>query len=339
MTGQLRVGVVGAGAWGTAVAALASRKAETVIWAREPEVVASINFQRENALFLPGFTLPSGLRATGSLEEAVSAADVVFLAVPAQHARSVVSALDLRPHASVVNVTKSTRYALYAAAEMARLCEHDRGSLGVLSGPNLAREVIAGQPSATCVAFAETQIAIRVQELLMQDSFRVYTSDDVIGCEIGGALKNVIAIAAGVADGLGYGTNTKAALITRGLAELARLGAAAGGRPLTFLGLSGNGDLVATCSSPQSRNYRFGQELAQGRAASDVLAGQTTVTEGAATAPVAVELAARLHVDVPIAASVVALLRGDRTPQELVVELMGRDGKTELTGIEAPMAI
>ena len=272
----------------------------------------------------------------------MSAADVVFLAVPAQHARSVVSALDLRPHASVVNLAKGLEHGTckrMTEVIAEALPRHDRGSLGVLSGPNLAREVIAGQPSATCVAFAETQIAIRVQELLMQDSFRVYTSDDVIGCEIGGALKNVIAIAAGVADGLGYGTNTKAALITRGLAELARLGAAAGGRPLTFLGLSGNGDLVATCSSPQSRNYRFGQELAEGRAASDVLAGQTTVTEGAATAPVAVELAARLHVDVPIAASVVALLRGDRTPQELVVELMGRDGKTELTGIEAPMAI
>ena len=157
MTGQLRVGVVGAGAWGTAVAALASRKAETVIWAREPEVVASINYQRENALFLPGFTLPSGLRATGSLEEAVSAADVVFLAVPAQHARSVVSALDLRPHASVVNLAKGLEHGTckrMTEVIAEALPRHDRGSLGVLSGPNLAREVIAGQPSATCVAFA-----------------------------------------------------------------------------------------------------------------------------------------------------------------------------------------
>ena len=173
----------------------------------------------------------------------------------------------------------------------------------------------------------------------MTQALRVYTSDDVVGCEIGGALKNVIAIAAGVADGLGYGTNTKAALITRGLAELARLGVAVGGRPLTFLGLSGNGDLVATCSSPQSRNYRLGHELAQGRRAADVLADQPTVAEGAATAPVAVELAARLHVELPIAASVVALLRGQRTPQELVPELMAHDGKHELAGIDTPLAV
>ncbi len=215
----------------------------------------------------------------------------------------------------------------------------DPRTIGVLSGPNLAREIMSGQPAATCVAFPDLASARLVQELLMTQALRVYTSDDVVGCEIGGALKNVIAIAAGVADGLGYGTNTKAALITRGLAELARLGVAVGGRPLTFLGLSGNGDLVATCSSPQSRNYRLGQELAQGRQASDVLAGQATVAEGAATAPVAVELAARLRVELPIAASVVALLQGDRTPQQLVPELMARDGKHELAGIDVPLTV
>jgi glycerol-3-phosphate dehydrogenase (NAD(P)+) len=215
----------------------------------------------------------------------------------------------------------------------------DPSTIGVLSGPNLAREIMAGQPAATCVAFPDPDAAAFVQELLMTPAFRVYTGDDVIGCEIGGALKNVIAIAAGVVDGLGYGTNTKAALITRGLAELARLGAAFGGRPLTFLGLSGNGDLVATCSSPQSRNYRLGQELAHGRSAAEVLASQPAVVEGAATAPVAVELAARAHVELPIAASVVALLRGEHTAHDLVPKLMGREGKTELAGLDAPLII
>lgn len=213
----------------------------------------------------------------------------------------------------------------------------DPSTIGVLSGPNLAREIAAGQPAATCVAFPDSDAAAWVQQLLMTPTLRVYTSEDVVGCEIGGALKNVIAIAAGVADGLGYGTNTKAALLTRGLAELARLGTAAGGRALTFLGLSGNGDLIATCSSPQSRNYRLGLELAHGTSALEVLSGQSAVVEGAATAPVAVELASRLNVDLPITRSVVALLRREHTAQELVAQLMGRDGKTELVGLDAPI--
>jgi glycerol-3-phosphate dehydrogenase (NAD(P)+) len=194
---------------------------------------------------------------------------------------------------------------------------------------------MSGQPAATCVAFPDGDAAALVQQAVMTPTLRVYTSDDVIGCEIGGAMKNVIAIAAGVADGLGYGINTRAALVTRGLAELARLGTAAGGRALTFLGLAGNGDLVATCSSPESRNFRFGRSLASGRSPLDLLAAQPSVVEGAATAPVALDLAEQLGVELPIAASVVALLREERTPHELVPELMGREGKAELHGIDA----
>jgi len=335
-----RVTVDGAGAWGTQLACLLSARAETTLWAREPEVVASIERGRENEQFLPGFPLPTRLRVTNDLADAIAAAELVVFAVPAQHLRSLVESIDVSAPL-VLNVAKGLeegtcmRMSEVLADALPR---RDRSTIGVLSGPNLAREIAAGQPAATCVAFPGSGGAGWVQELLMSPALRVYTSGDVVGCEIGGALKNVIAIAAGVADGLGYGTNTKAALITRGLAELARLGTAAGGQPLTFLGLSGNGDLVATCSSPQSRNYRLGQQLAQGRSPQEVLASQSAVVEGATTAPVAVELAARLNVEVPIARSVVALLRGERTAPELVTQLMGREGKAEFAGLGAPTA-
>jgi glycerol-3-phosphate dehydrogenase (NAD(P)+) len=335
-----RVAVVGAGAWGTTLASLLTARAETTLWARESEVVASIRQERENVQFLPGFELPRELEVTGDLRAAITNADVVVFAVPTQHLRSLVSAIEVVAPL-VLNVAKGleqTTCMRMSEVLLEVMPRRDPRTIGVLSGPNLAREIMSGQPAATCVAFPDLASARLVQELLMTQALRVYTSDDVVGCEIGGALKNVIAIAAGVADGLGYGTNTKAALITRGLAELTRLGVAVGGRPLTFLGLSGNGDLIATCSSPQSRNYRLGQELAQGRLASDVLGGQATVAEGAATAPVAVQLAARLRVELPIAASVVALLQGDRTPQQLMPELMARDGKHELAGIDVPLA-
>ena len=336
-----RVAVIGAGAWGTTLASLLTTRAETILWAREPEVVASIERVRENEQFLPGVALPASLRVTNDLPDAVEGAELVVCAVPAQHLRSLIEPIDLTAPL-VLNLAKGLEEGtcmrmseVLAEAQPRR----DPSTIGVLSGPNLAREIAAGQPAATCVAFSDPAAAGWVQQLLMTPSLRVYTSDDVIGCEIGGALKNVIAIAAGVADGLGYGTNTKAALITRGLAELARLGTAAGGRPLTFLGLSGNGDLVATCSSPQSRNYRLGQEIAGGRSAHDALSSQFAVAEGAATAPVAVELARRLNVDLPIARSVVALLREERTARELVAQLMGREGKTELAGLDAPLTI
>jgi glycerol-3-phosphate dehydrogenase (NAD(P)+) len=337
----MRVGVVGAGAWGTTLASLLTLRAETTLWAREPEVVAAITSRRENEMFLPGVALPRALRVTGDLREAVAHAELVVFAVPAQHLRTV--AESVRVDAPIVlNVAKgleqgTCKRMTEVLAEV--LQGHDPTTIGVLSGPNLAREIASGQPTATCAAFSEAGAALAVQQLLMTPTLRVYTNDDVIGCEIGGALKNVIAIAAGVADGLGYGMNTRAALITRGLAELARLGTALGGRPLTFLGLAGNGDLVATCSSKESRNFRLGTELATGRPASEVLAGMTAVAEGAETAPVAVELASRVRVDLPIARSVLALLRQERTPAELVPELMGREGKTELAGIDVSAGV
>ena len=263
----MRVAVLGAGAWGTTIAALATASAPTRLWALEPEVVRSIREHGENSIYLAGHPLPASLHPTNDMAEAVEGADLVVVAVPARHLRSVMerarTAMEAGP--LVVSLTKGIepvtgRRMTEVLHEV--LSAHEPNAIGVLSGPNLAHEVMAGHPSATCVAFPDVTNAESVQQLLMSDRLRVYTSPDVIGCEIGGAVKNVIAIAAGVGDGLGYGMNTKAALITRGLAELSRLGVASGGQALTFLGLAGNGDLIATCSSPQSRNHRVGQQLA-----------------------------------------------------------------------------
>ncbi len=219
------------------------------------------------------------------------------------------------------------------------LTDHDPSLLGVLSGPNLAHEIAAGEPSATVVAVPDPTWCRRLQTVLMTNRFRVYTSTDVVGCEIGGAVKNVIAIAVGMADGLGYGWNTKAALITRGLAELARLGVALGGEPLTFLGLAGNGDLIATCSSPQSRNRRVGFELGQGRALADILADTNTVAEGVTSAPAVLALAGSVDVELPIASQVQAVLMGTHSPATVAEALMDRAQTTELHDLSDPAEV
>ena len=265
----MQLTVIGAGAWGTTLAALACERVSTTIWAREQAVADAICDRHENPAFLPGFSLPRQLSATVDLATAVAGADVVVVAVPSPYVRRVLGEVyrSLDPRALVVSVTKGLE-----AGTGQRMTEvigetlvgHDPATIGLLAGPNLAREVMAGDPSATCVAFAHLRYATDVQHLLTSDRLRIYTSCDVVGCEISGAVKNVIAVAAGMADGLGYGMNTKAALITRGLAELARLGTAMGGDPLTFLGLAGAGDLMATCASPLSRNRRVGEQIARG---------------------------------------------------------------------------
>jgi len=263
---------------------------------------------------------------------------VVIVAVPSQHLRAVLGAAAafVPAGALVVSVAKGLeagtglRMSEVIAGELPK---HPRDAIGCLAGPNLAREVMAGHPSATCAAFADLERAEAIQQLFMGDTLRVYTSDDVIGCEIGGAVKNVIAIAAGVADGLGYGMNTLAALITRGLAELTRLGVAVGGHPLTFLGLAGNGDLIATCGSPKSRNRRVGEELAKGRSIGEIVGERRSVAEGVDTAPVVCELASRVGVEMPISATVAALLAGQLAPADIVPRLMRREPKFELHGL------
>jgi glycerol-3-phosphate dehydrogenase (NAD(P)+) len=336
--GTVRIGVVGAGAWGTTLASLLADRAATRLWAREPEVVDSIHCHHQNQPFLEGFRLPDALTATNDIAEAVADADVIIAAVPAQYLRSVMTAAQpfVAKQALIVNVAKGIEQGTGRRMSQVlseALFDHDQDAIGVLSGPNLAREIMCGQPAATCVGFSHLSKAAVVQSLLAGDVLRVYTSDDIIGCEIGGAGKNVIAIAAGVGDGLGYGTNTKAALITRGLAELSRLGVAVGGRPLTFLGLAGNGDLVATCTSSHSRNRRVGEELGKGRALQDIVGGMKQVAEGVATAPALLAMAAAAGVEMPISSTVATLLSGELSAADVVPLLMRRSPKAELHGL------
>jgi glycerol-3-phosphate dehydrogenase (NAD(P)+) len=275
--------------------------------------------------------------------EALEGADLVVVAVPSRHLRSVARLARERIPSQALVLSLSKGLETETGKRMTEvlaevLAPHEPSSIGVLSGPNLAEELITGQPSATCVAFPHIGNAQAVQRLLMSDRLRVYTSSDVIGCEIGGAVKNVIAIAAGIADGLGYAMNTKAALLTRGLAELSRLGAAAGGDPLTFLGLSGIGDLIATCGSPRSRNHRVGEQLAAGRTVNDIVSDSRSVAEGVETAPAVVALAHRLGVDMPICETVVAICSGRLTPSQALPSLMQRTPKRELEGLDASAA-
>jgi glycerol-3-phosphate dehydrogenase (NAD(P)+) len=333
-----RIAVIGAGSWGTTVAALAARGAgpddTTFVWAREPEVAASINDRRANERFLPGIELPSSLRATTELGVALDGAAAVIMAVPAQFFRPVFRevAPHLDPSGPVISVVKGIeRGSLARMTEIMRdESDHDPGLIGVLAGPNLAREIAAGQPAATVIALPDGAWAQQIQSRLMGPMFRVYTNTDVVGCEISGAVKNVIAIAAGMADGLEFGTNTKAALLTRGLAELTRLGTALGGHPMTFLGLAGNGDLVATCTSVESRNHKVGVELGRGRSIDEIVNDMHMVAEGVETAPALLALAERAGVEMPITQEVNAIIRGERTPAEVVVALMGREPRAEV---------
>jgi glycerol-3-phosphate dehydrogenase (NAD(P)+) len=333
-----RVAVVGAGSWGTAVAAIASGNADTVLWARRPELAAAMRDRHENADYLPGVELPETLEFSADLEGACADADVVVLGVPSHGMRTVLTeaAPHIAPGAPVVSLAKGVEQGtLRRMTEVVDevLTDHDPGKVGVLTGPNLAREIAAGQPAASVVAVRDSDAAADVQRLFMTATFRVYTNPDVVGCEIAGALKNVMAIAAGIAAGLGYGDNTKAALLTRGLAELTRLGVALGGEPLTFSGLAGMGDLVATCTSTQSRNRTVGFELGKGRRLDDIIAEMNMVAEGVKSTAAVLELARRCELEMPIAEQVGAVLYEDKRADELVPALMMREAKAELHGI------
>jgi glycerol-3-phosphate dehydrogenase (NAD(P)+) len=333
-----KVCVIGAGSWGTTVAAIVAANARTTLWARRPELAAAIASSRENRDYLAGTRLPDTLDATTSLEEACTGADVVVLGVPSHGMRAVLGDAHpfIEPAAAVVSLAKGIEQGTLArmteiAADV--LVGHDPSSIGVLTGPNLAREVAAGQPTASVVAASDPTVAARLQELFFAPTFRVYTNPDVVGCEVAGALKNVLAIGAGIVDGLGYGDNTKAALITRGLAELARLGVALGGDPLTFAGLAGMGDLIATCSSPQSRNRRVGVELGHGRSLDEIVGETHMVAEGVKTTTAVLELADRFDIDMPLASFVGRVMYEGARPADLVPELMLRKAKPELHGM------
>ena len=323
--------MVGAGSWGTTVAAIASVNTPTVLWARRPELADQINSAHVNADYLANFTLPRDLRATGKMEQAVGDADVVIMAVPSHGFRAVAieAAPFLRPWVPVVSLAKGIeRDTLLRMTEVAAEVMPGR-PVGVMTGPNLAREIMAGQPAASVVAIPDATIASELQRILTQPTLRVYTNPDVVGCEVAGVVKNVIAIAAGMAEGMGFGDNTRATLITRGLAEMTRLGVALGGDPATFAGLAGMGDLIATCSSKQSRNNSVGLALGEGQTIEAILESMHMVAEGVKSSPSVLGLARKHGVDMPITEQVVAVCHEGYTARDALTALMSRTSKRE----------
>jgi glycerol-3-phosphate dehydrogenase (NAD(P)+) len=330
-----KLAVVGAGSWGTAVAAIAAQSVPTVLWARRPELAAQIDTEHRNGDYLADYPLPESLRSTADLHEALDGADVLVMGVPSHGFRDILNdCLDCLPAgAPVVSLTKGVEQStLKRMTEVVAELFPDNPR-GVLTGPNLAKEIMAGQPAASVVAMTDSAVAEELQQILSNDVFRVYTNDDVIGCELAGALKNVMAIASGMADGMGFGDNTRAALITRGLAELTRLGCALGGQPMTFSGLAGMGDLVATCISRQSRNRFVGEQLGQGRTIEEVISEMKMVAEGVKSSKAVVELARSKGVEMPIAEQVVAVLYEAKLAVDVIPALMRREAKPELHGI------
>ncbi len=315
MSRDAHVAVLGAGSWGTTVAALAAHNTKTTLWSRRPELADQINEEHENGDYLPGLPLPETLAATGSLEAAVGDADVVVVGVPSHGFRAALEAIGplLRPWIPIVSLSKGleqgTRFRMTQVIDEV-LPGH---SAGVLAGPNLAREVLQGFAAAAAMALPDEHLASSLQTIFTSRNFRVYTTTDVVGSELGGALKNVIAIAAGMAEGLGVGDNTKAMVVTRGLAEMIRLGEALGADPRTFAGLTGLGDLMATCSSPLSRNRHVGEQLATGKSIDQITSEMNMVAEGVKSVRVVCELAEEHGVDMPIAREVDGVVNEGRT--------------------------
>jgi len=305
----MRIGVIGGGAWGTALASVAAREGEPVLlWAREPEVVEAINTGHENPLFLAGMPLPRSIQATGTIGD-LSGCEALLVVSPAQFVRATLSGLPAGDTPLVLcakGIEAGTRLLISEVAHQVR----PTAPIAVISGPTFAHEVAAGQPTAVTLACADEAIGERLADRLAGPTFRPYASNDVVGAEIGGAVKNVLAIACGVVEGAGLGQNARAALIARGFAEMTRFGLARGARAETLAGLSGLGDLVLTCSSTSSRNFSLGVGLGQGKAARELLADRRTVAEGAFTAPVLREAAAEAGVDMPVTEAVCALLDG-----------------------------
>ena len=330
----MRVAVLGDGGWGTALALTLVRNGHSpTVWGPNAEYLDTVRQTRANPKFLPGVPLPESVSWTADPATALAGAEAVMLVVPSQYVRATLTRFAPAYHAAgsppVVSATKG--FAEDTRERISALLTSLWGVAqpAVLSGPSIAPETARGVPTAVTVACADSAVATRFQELLTGLAFRVYTSDDVCGVEVGGALKNVIAIAAGVCDGLGFGHNAKAALITRGLAEMTRFGVDLGAHPQTFQGLSGIGDLLVTCMSPQSRNRGVGERLGRGETLADILRGMEQVAEGVWTSGTALALARQLGVAVPVMEQVDAILHHGKRPKEAVVELMSRDPRAE----------
>ena len=327
----MQVVVLGAGSWGTTVAAVVAARHPTMLWARSAAVAEEIRTERTNAGYLPGCVLPRGLDATEDLDKAVGMAELLIVGVPSHAFRDTLIAAkaNVHPWIPVVSLTKGLEQ-----GSLLRMTEVIRDVLpghppAALTGPNIAREIIAGQAAASVIATEDLAVAGALQRVLHQGLLRIYTNHDVIGCELGGALKNVVAIACGIAQGLSVGDNTRAAVMTRGLGELTRLGVAMGGEPATFAGLAGMGDLIATCVSPHSRNRRVGEQLGAGRSLADILADMSMVAEGVKTAVTLHELAKRHDVEMPVCDEIYRIVSGD------IDATMAYRGLRRLAGHEA----
>lgn len=332
-----KIAIIGAGAWGTALAVVLARAQESrsvVLWARERDVLHSLQSERENPVFLPGFRVPGHVEITGSLEVALDNAEIVVGAMPAAHVRTMYSEMlpFLRPEMRFVSATKGLEpETLLRVSEVTTqvMAQNFSPRVAALSGPSFAKEVARGDPTAVVVASTDRSTAKEIQREFSGPTLRLYTNEDVIGVELGGALKNIIAIAAGVAEGLGLGHNTIAALITRGLAEMTRLGTALGARPDTLAGLAGMGDLVLTCTGDLSRNRFVGAELARGKKLEAILASMRAVAEGVGTTAAARTLARNTGVEMPITEQMYAVLHKGRSPNDALRALMERRLKSE----------
>ncbi|TMS00281.1 NAD(P)H-dependent glycerol-3-phosphate dehydrogenase [Nonomuraea basaltis] len=327
----MRVSVLGAGSWGTTVAALVCKRHDTLVWTRDPGIAEEINVRHRNQVYLPGFTLPAALAATDDLATAATRAQVLIIGVPSHAFRGVLhrACAHVPPWIPVVSLAKGLEHG--TDLRMTQIIEQvlPGHPAAALTGPNLAREILAGKAAATVIATVNETVATMLQEIFQRGLLRVYTNGDVTGCELGGALKNVVAIAAGMAEGLGVGDNTRAAVITRGLAELTQLGVAMGSEAATFAGLTGLGDLLATCLSPHSRNRHVGEQLGKGRKLDDVLAEMIMTAEGVRTTPVAVGLGDRHALELPICRTIHQVLTGEITARDAYAGLRHSPAGTE----------
>jgi glycerol-3-phosphate dehydrogenase (NAD(P)+) len=330
-----RAAVMGAGSWGTAFAQLlADAGGDVVVWGRDANVVDAINTRHENPSFHPGIELPAGVTATTDETQALDGADLVVLAIPSQVLRPALQRWNDRlGDAVVVSLIKGLELdtSLRMSEVVGDATDIEQQRICVVSGPNLAREIALRQPAAAVVASIDDEVAVRVQQACLTPYFRPYTNTDVVGVELGGAVKNVIALAVGMVVGMGFGDNARAALITRGLAETVRLGVALGADPLTFSGLAGVGDLVATCMSPLSRNRSFGELLGQGLTVEQARAATKQTAEGVASSKALLDLARRNGVDMPVTEAVEAVVHEGANPRDMVGTLMARGTKSELS--------
>jgi glycerol-3-phosphate dehydrogenase (NAD(P)+) len=335
-----RVACIGAGSWGTTVASLIAQNGnEVVLWCRGADLADQITGYNVNEKYLPGIRLPENLRATSDIQEAMAGAEVCVMGVPSHGWRDVLRTIteQLNDVGAVVSLTKGLEVDtnLRMSEVLFEECPaFPQERFAMLGGPNIAKEIARKMPAATAIACGDAEIGVWLQGIIHQPYFRVYTNTDVVGSELGGAIKNIVAIAAGITDTMGFGDNAMAALMTRGLAELTRLGTRLGGEPLTFAGLAGMGDMIVTCVSKYSRNRRVGKELAKGRHIDDVIAEMNMVAEGVKTCKPILELGKKLDAWMPITEGVVSVIYGGKTPDEMVTDILSRDPVPETFGIE-----